>query len=277
MRARGWRKIASGLWGWPADPQIYGRLDIDATPILEAVEVLRVRTGAHVTPTTLAVRGIAIALRTNPELNTRFVHGHFIPRRSVDVFVITSTGAGRDLSGVKVREADRRAIGEIAADVAAGAVDARAGGSELERAKRLLEALPPSILRAVLRAAAFVTTDLGIDLSALGMPREAFGSAMVSSVGMFGIPEGWSPLSFMYRVPVLVLVGETRERPWAVDGRVEVRPVITLTATIDHRWVDAHGIAGLARSFRRYLADPLSYEEMERPLQPSTTTEARHR
>lgn len=260
MRARGWRKIAGGLWGWPVDPQIYGRLEIDATPILEAVEVLRHRTGEHVTPTTLVVRGLGMALRANPDLNTKLVHGYFVPRRSVDVFVITSSGAGKDLSGVKVVGADRRDIGDIAAELAAGAAEARSGRSELERAKRVLEVLPPSVLRVVLRAAAFATTDLGLDLSSLGMPREAFGSAMVSSVGMFGISEGWAPLSMMYRVPLLVLVGEAEQRPWAVDGRVEVRPVVTLTASIDHRWVDAHGIAGLARSFRTYLADPLSYE-----------------
>jgi pyruvate dehydrogenase E2 component (dihydrolipoamide acetyltransferase) len=176
------------------------------------------------------------------------------------VFVITSTGAGRDLSGVKVRDADRRDVGEVAAEVAHGAAEARAGDSQLERAKRLLEVLPPSILRLALRAAAFATTDLGLDLSAMGMPREAFGGAMVSSVGMFGISEGWAPLSMMYRVPLLILVGEVEERPWAVDGRVEVRPAMTLTASIDHRWVDGHGIAGFARSFRSHLAEPLQAE-----------------
>lgn len=275
MRARGWRKIAGGLWGWPNDPQIYGRLELDATPILDAVTALRARTGEHVTPTTLVVRGLGLALRATPDINTKLVHGHFVPRRSVDVFVITSTGAGRDLSGVKIVDADRRDMGEMAAQLSAGAAEARAGGSELERAKRLLEALPPSVLRLALRAAAFATTDLGLDLSALGMPREAFGSAMVSSVGMFGISEGWAPLSMMYRVPILVLVGEVEARPWAIDGMVEVRPVITLTASIDHRWVDAHGIAGLVRSFRSYLADPLSFEPGERAV-PSQRSEARH-
>src|SRR5205085_10758052 len=52
--------------------------------------------------------------------------------------------------------------------------------------------------------------------------------------GMFGIPQGFAPLARFYRVPLLVLVGEIAPKPWAVDGRVEVRPVLGLTAAIDH-------------------------------------------
>jgi hypothetical protein len=51
-RAKGWRKIATAVWGWPEDPQVYGRQEFDAQPILDAIEVLRERTGARVTPPT---------------------------------------------------------------------------------------------------------------------------------------------------------------------------------------------------------------------------------
>lgn len=33
----------------------------------------------------------------------------------------------------------------------------------------------------------------------MGMPREAFGSAVVTNVGVFGASEGWAPLSPIYR------------------------------------------------------------------------------
>jgi pyruvate/2-oxoglutarate dehydrogenase complex dihydrolipoamide acyltransferase (E2) component len=92
------------------------------------------------------------------------------------------------------------------------------------------------------------------------MPKEAFGGAMVTNVGMFGIGEAWAPLSPVYRVPIIVLVGEIVEKPWVVDGRVEPRPVLPIGATIDHRWVDGHGIAGMSEAFQKYLANPLAYE-----------------
>ncbi|HEX2025072.1 MAG TPA: 2-oxo acid dehydrogenase subunit E2 [Actinomycetota bacterium] len=258
-RAKGWRKIATATWGWPEDPQVYGRHDFDAAPLLEAVEVLRERTGARVTPTHLAVRALALAFRENPTMNTRLARGRFLPRETVDIFVIVAAGAG-DLSGVKVRRADEKSAAEIARELEERAGQARAGRGELDRAKRMMEVLPRSLLRLSLRLSAFLTSNLHLDLSGMGMPREAFGSAMVTNVGVFGVSEGWAPLSPIYRVPMLLLVGEIEEKPWAVDGEVKVHPVLPVTATIDHRWVDGFGIAGIAETIRKYLANPLAYE-----------------
>ena len=43
-KARGWRKIAASVWGWPKDPQVYGGMDFQAGPVLEAIETIRERT-----------------------------------------------------------------------------------------------------------------------------------------------------------------------------------------------------------------------------------------
>ncbi|MGH2766286.1 MAG: 2-oxo acid dehydrogenase subunit E2 [Actinomycetota bacterium] len=259
-KATGWRKIATSVWGWPKDPQVYGRLDFDAVPVLEAIELIRERSEAHVTTTHLVTRALALAFRDTPSMNTRLARGRFIPRETVDIFVIVAAGGG-DLSGVKVRRADEKAAAEIAAEMEERVEEARAGKGELDRAKRMMEILPPRLLGLSLRLSAFLTSNLHLNLRALGMPREAFGSAMITNVGTFGIAEGWAPLSPIYRVPMIVLVGEIEPRPWAVGDRVEVRPVLPLTATIDHRWVDGYGMAGVVETFKKYLGNPLAHEE----------------
>jgi pyruvate/2-oxoglutarate dehydrogenase complex dihydrolipoamide acyltransferase (E2) component len=259
LKTRGWRKVATSTWGWPNDPQVYGRLELDAAPMLESIQALRERTGARVTATTLVTRAIALGLSENPAINSRLRFGRFVPRETVDVFVIVAV-PGADLSGVRVREADRKTASEIAREIEARGGEARAGKGELDRAKGMMEATPYFLLKPFLRLSAFLTSDLGRNFRRLGMPRQAFGGAMVTNVGTFGIQEGWAPLSPIYRVPILVLVGEIAERPWVVDGRVQPHPVIPITATIDHRWVDGYGIAGLAETFRKYMANPLAYE-----------------
>lgn len=259
-RATGWRKVATAVWGWPNDPQVYGRLEVDAQPILDAVEVLRERSGSRVTPTHLVTRGVALALKENPSMNTRLARGRFIPRDSVDVFLIVSAGGGGDLSGVKVRRADEKGAEDIARELERRVDAARAGRGELDRAKKLMAAMPPSVLGAMLRLSAFLTSNLHLDLKGLGMPRDAFGSAMVTNVGVFGVHEGYAPLSPIYRVPAIVLVGEIHQRPWVVGDEVRPRPVLPITATIDHRWVDGYGISGMSETFRKYLANPLAYE-----------------
>ena len=79
---------------------------------------------------------------------------------------------------------------------------------------------------------------------------------MVSSVGMFGIRHAYAPLAAFYRVPILVLVGELTPKPVAVNGVVVIRPVLPLTATIDHRYVDGWHLARAFAAFREYLAAP---------------------
>jgi pyruvate/2-oxoglutarate dehydrogenase complex dihydrolipoamide acyltransferase (E2) component len=105
-----------------------------------------------------------------------------------------------------------------------------------------------------------LTSDLNLDLPQLGLPRQAFGSAMITSVGMWGVTNAYSPLTPYYRVPVLVLIGAVEPRPVARAGLVVVRPMLTLTATFDHRYVDGYQAAQFAAAIHGYCANPASFE-----------------
>lgn len=62
----------------------------------------------------------------------------------------------------------------------------------------------------------------------------------VTNLGDQGVE---SVLGVIYPPQVaLVGFGRVRERPWAVDGMLAVRPVVTLTLSADHRATD--GFAG---------------------------------
>ena len=52
------------------------------------------------------------------------------------------------------------------------------------------------------------------------------------------------------RVPVLALIGAITDRPVAIDRKLEIRPMITLTATVDHRYIDGSQGANLAKNPR---------------------------
>jgi hypothetical protein len=45
-----------------------------------------------------------------------------------------------------------------------------------------------------------------------------------------------------------------------VKGRVEIRPMMPLTATIDHRYADRWHISQMIRPFSAYLKDPAAFE-----------------
>ena len=77
---------------------------------------------------------------------------------------------------------------------------------------------------------------------------------------MFGIQHAYAPLANYYRIPFLVLVGEVADKPVVIDGRIEARPILTLAATLDHRYIDGYHAAKLSRSTREYLEDPKRFE-----------------
>lgn len=265
-RVGGWRKLAGSAWGRPMDPQFFGDLELDAEPLLEYIARVRQAAGVHLTVTHLIGRAVAQGLAAVPELQVRLAHGREYDRESIDVFFIVTTGGGSELTGVKIEAADRKSAAEIAAEVTSRCAAIEGGSDpELGRGKALLTALPPRLLGVALRLGAWLTSDLNLDLRRLGMPRQAFGGAMITSVGMWGVGHAYSPLAHYYRVPVLVLVGAVHKAPTVVGDAVVVRPVLSITATFDHRYADGYHAARFAAAVRDYCADPASFEPAQGP------------
>jgi hypothetical protein len=256
----GWRKLAGSFWGAPNDPQFYGDLELDAGNLLEYLHGLRERDGTHVTVTHAAGRAVAHGLDSVPDLRVRLAHGREYPRESTDVFFIVAAEGG-ELTGCKVDRADEKSLVQIAEELGSSQASISGGTDEsFGKAKKMLELLPQRLLRPAMNLSAWLTSDLNLDLPALGVRRQAFGSAMITSVGMWGITRAYSPLASYYRVPVLVLVGAVTQRPVAVAGEVVIRPMLTLTATFDHRYADGFQAAKFAQAVQEYCADPAAFE-----------------
>ncbi|HWH32362.1 MAG TPA: 2-oxo acid dehydrogenase subunit E2, partial [Egibacteraceae bacterium] len=154
-KLRGWRKIAGATWGVPNDPQIYGDLEVDATGLLRFVDAARAA-GVKLTITHLAGKAIAHAYAESPDLNVRLFRGRLIPRDSVDIFFIVSTGGGGELSGVKVSDADRKPVVEIAGELARRAGSIHAGeDQDLGKTKAMLDKMPLWLLKIMVRVAAW--------------------------------------------------------------------------------------------------------------------------
>lgn len=260
-RLRGWRKIAAATWGRPTDPQIYGDVVVDAGAILDFIHQARQTTSAHVTVTHVVGKALAHAFAEHPDLNGYQRRGKFTLRDQIDIFFIVSAEDGTELSGVKVEHADRKSVVEIAEELAARTSRIRSGSdAEFGKTKRILASVPPKPLGLLMRLAAWLAVDRNLDLPALGARRQAFGSAMVSSVGMFGIQRAYAPLAPYYRVPFLVLVGQVQQRAAVREGQVMARPILELNATIDHRYLDGYHAGRLGRSIEAFLRDPAAFD-----------------
>jgi pyruvate dehydrogenase E2 component (dihydrolipoamide acetyltransferase) len=125
-----------------------------------------------------------------------------------------------------------------------------------------------------MRLSAWLTSDHDVNLPGLGLPRQAFGSAMVSAIGATGISHAYSPLAPHYRVPLLVLVGAVEEKAVVVGGRVIARPILTLTATFDHRYTDGLAATEFGRAAAAYLRDPAAADTSVTLPEPRTAPDS---
>jgi pyruvate/2-oxoglutarate dehydrogenase complex dihydrolipoamide acyltransferase (E2) component len=259
---RGWRRVAAQTWPPPRDPSVYAALDIPMRSALAYVERLREGTGVKVTVTHLVARGVALALRQYPGLNGIVSRGRVMLRDTVDIFLQVAIEGGRELSGIKIARADEKSVVDIAREMEARVERLRQRQDrQVERTKSMLDRLPIPVLGPMMRAISFLTYDLDLDLTRLGVVKDEFGSAMVTNVGMFGLAHAFAPLVPFSRTPLVVLVGEVQERPVAEGGRAVVRPMMTLGVTFDHRFMDGWHGGAMAQLFRAYIEDPARFDE----------------
>ena len=254
-----WRKISLSAWTRPHDPSVYGWLDLDVSHALAYLERFERTGGAKVTLTHLVGKALALAIAACPEVNALVRRGRIFTRETVDVFFQVAYEKGGNLSGVKVQSADRKSVVEIAKELAERAAAIRAREQhELSRSDFNLGRVPALLRPIALRAVETAIYDLGLNLTRLGVPRDAFGSAMVTNVGMFGLPHGFAPLVPFSRVPIVLTVGAVHDGPVVVDGAVVVRPILPVGVTLDHRILDGYQAGKLAQRFQEVMGDPAS-------------------
>jgi len=219
--------------------------------------------------THLVARGVALAIRQFPQLNGIVARGRIMLRETVDIFFQVATDGGRELSGIKISRVDEKSAVECAQEMEERVAKLRAHrDQQVERTKSQLDRTPLPLLGPLMRAISYFIYDLDLDLSRLGVVKDEFGSAMVSNIGTFGLTTAMAPLVPFSRTPLVVLVGQVEDRALVEDGRVVVRPLVTLGVTFDHRFMDGYQAGKMADLMRAYLTDPEHYEGKLTPAPP---------
>ncbi len=257
------RAIAAAAWPAPNDPTIYGALEVRGEALQAWLKATTEATGTKVTVTHAVARAVALALREHSDLNGMVRHGSIYLRDTVDIFLQVAippedgTTGKADLSGALVRDADKKSAAELAIDLRAKAAAIRKDeDADFKRTKGTLNLVPGFLLRTLMKCIDFVQYGLNVSLAWAGLPKDPFGSAMVTSLGMFGVKSAFAPIFPMAHTPLLVLVGALEDKPIVQDGEIVIATVLNLTASMDHRMIDGWQASQLAVTIQRLLEDP---------------------
>ena len=258
------RKLAIASYGAPREGNIYGTLRLDASAALKYIEYLRQTTGRKVSITHLVGKAVGMGLAATPTLNGRILWGRYIPHDSVAAAFLVATEGGRNLAKVKVDGLDRVSCTDICDTLRAGAERLHKGEDEdFKKSQGPLRILPTWLIRPVVWLTGWLTGSLGVGARPLGLEAFPFGAAVITSVGMLGVDEGFVPPTPFARVPLYILIGAISDQPMAVDGELVIRPQLTLTATLDHRFVDGFQVGSMARGLKRWLSHPWELDGLE--------------
>jgi pyruvate dehydrogenase E2 component (dihydrolipoamide acetyltransferase) len=267
-----WRKLALGTWGAPKSPAAYGVLDLDCENALAWAARAREATGEKITLTHIVGKAVAIAIASAPETNGFASLGRLMLRDRVDVFfqvaffdrddalprgTESSTRTDANLAGAKVDGADKKSVVAIARELRERSQAIRTQTHDATvGATQLVGKLPGPLTSMAAHVGAFLSFDLGIDLSKLGIPFDPFGSCMITNVGVFGIEGAWAPLVPYARTPLCITLGAVHEVPAVVEGRIVARRHVSIGVAFDHRVLDGYHAGVMARRFQRVFESP---------------------
>jgi pyruvate/2-oxoglutarate dehydrogenase complex dihydrolipoamide acyltransferase (E2) component len=263
LKLSNWRKAAFGLWTTAGDPSTYGTLEVDATRAMAYVDRLRASSGEKITLTHFVGKVIGEVFFRHPEINVVLRWGRLYARKHVDVFFqVANDEAGRDLSGATVHDIHKLGLPEVCQALQAGTRTVRhKADRDYSKMKSYLGGIPGFLAWPFLRLVGFIAYSLNLYTPLFGLPKDAFGSVMVTSIGSLGLDEAYAPLVAYGRTPMIVSVGAVRKRVVVQEGAADavvIRPMMKICVTFDHRIMDGKHAAHMTRTLMRIFADPES-------------------
>lgn len=262
------RRFAIATWSSPKEGNIYGKMTIDVGNSLEYIEYLRRTTGKKITITHLVGKAAGLAFAECPDLNGRIFMGRYIPHETVDMAFLVSVEDGKNLAKVKVCSIDKKPITTICDELLKGSQTLRTGKDEtFEKTMSIIKWMPTWLLRRTLWLTGFVGGAMGLSIKSMGIEKFPFGACIITNVGMFGMDEGYAPPTPFARVPVYLALPEIKQKAVVIDGQIVIRPILDIAATIDHRFLDGHRGAMVAKMIRQSLMNPWEMDgHKEKPV-----------
>ncbi|UBM60601.1 2-oxo acid dehydrogenase subunit E2 [Marinilongibacter aquaticus] len=253
-----WRKTAATIYRKPDDSKIFGSVDLDITELYDYVFRKRSE-GLKITFTHIFVLAAARAIREEiPELNTYIKRGnvHTHPQIDASISVLLREN---EMGSVKIEEADKHSLYTLAPLLREKIQIARKGlESNTMQMKDKMAAIPWPFREVVFRIIKKVMVGLGLPLGKLS--ANSFGSFIISNIGTLGLDTGYPALFPVANMAFVLIMGRIQKKALVVNKQVEIRRVITLSAAMDHRMVDASHAGILFRHFKKIARNPEQLE-----------------
>lgn len=252
-----WRTVSTAVYGAPNEGKIYGTAEVDVTDAWEMIKLNRSE-GKRITMTHVVTAAIGRALGWDvPELNAFVKRGNVELRDEVIVTVAVNMHAGQEMSSIKIFDAHKKTVFQIADEIRERAAKARSGtNNKTMKNKNIISRIPWPFRRPAFLLIRFLTNTLGMQIKFLGLGHNAFGSILLSNIGSHGLDVGLGALFPGSKLPAVLIMGKEEDKAVVRDGEIVIRKMLSMSGTFDHRIVDGYHGGMLAHHIKRYLENP---------------------
>lgn len=254
-----WRKMAFSTWSLSGDASTYAKLSLPVDKVLKYIE--QKNSTLHdfkISLTHFTGRALAEAYKRHSILNRMLRFGKFYQRGEIDLFFLVATDPdGHDLTGKVLYDVDQKNLSVIASELRKSVKKIRVDRKEpFGSLKKILNVLPVFIIKPLTSLMGFILYSLNIQLPFLKMDRNAFGCAIVTSVGSIGIEQAYAPLIPFSKVPLMMSIGCIQTRLKLVNKEVVEEKFIEVGFTVDHRLIDGIHGSKIAVTMRECFDNP---------------------
>lgn len=261
LKSGHWRRISSASWRPLEDSTVTAILELPVTDVKTFLKKQSLESGVKLTMTHYVGFILGKVFAMYPNLNVLVRHDELFQREEVNLSFLVAGGrsnqASEDLSGVTLKNIDQMSLIQIGALLQHKAHDAREGLHESAKIqkepfggiKSLVSRLPWPLRRLGLRLTGLILFQFNLWKNFFGLERDAFGVAMITSVGMFGIKLALPRIYPFSGNVLMVCLGAAHAKPWIKDGQIVSEEVVNLAFAVDHRVIDGFGGAQILKTF----------------------------
>jgi len=234
--------IVDGLRQAKSMNVIHGLLEVDVTNARNMIKEFKEKTGRPLTLTSFFIFCLARAIDENKLMHAYKKGSKLIIYDEVDIAVDIE----RKIAGEKapiyphvIKAANRKTIGEIQDEIRTSKENV--DSSLIAKWTNRYWYLPAFVRGLIWRRW-------------LGSPhwrKRLTGTVGVSSLGMFGKGASWGIPISMYTLSIVV--GDISEKPSIVNGQLEVREYLSITASFDHDIIDGAPAARFAQRLKELI------------------------
>jgi len=265
-----WRRLAIATYAAPKDSRIYGTFDVDVTEVLKYIEAQR-KAGNRLTITHFMAAALARTLYEDlPDVNCFVRRGHVVARRDANLFITINVGGG-GMTGMILKRCQELSALEIGKLILSKSKEKRAGIEEGAFAARdKIANIPWPFRRPIFLFIKWWIFDMGLPFPFLKIPPDPFGSIMLTNIGTFGLQYGFPALFPIGRLPCVIAMGALTKKPVVIDNEIQIRDILPVGGTFDHRIMDGYQGGVLASGTIRRLQHP---EELDQPNRQKSEAE----